>query len=108
MQIKFIGVPGEDHNSLRMYGKDYPIGEYVETTDPLAIQKMSNHPHFKAKASAAEDVQDAEVKGEFAAVIDAGLKMAEQEQAHGDANGSGTESPEKVGKPRGRRSSKCA
>jgi len=108
MQIKFIGVPGEDHNSIRMYGTDYPLGEYIETTDPLAIRKMSNHPHFKAKAAPADVVEDAEVKGEFATVIDAGLKMAEQEQGHGDTNGSSDTSAEKVRKPRGRGARKRA
>ena len=108
MKIKFIGVPGERHDGLRMYGDYFPLGEFVNVTDKNTIKKLSNHAHFEVKPEKADLIEDAQVKGEFEAVIDSGLKMAEQEQEHGDTNGPGDSSPAKVGKPRGRRGSKRA
>ena len=50
MKFTFIGVPGEHHQSLHMYGVDMPLGEAVEVSD-LAARKLKNHPHFKAEAA---------------------------------------------------------
>lgn len=48
MKFTFIGVPGEDHKSLHMYGVDMPLGEAVEVS-AVAARKLSNHPHFMAE-----------------------------------------------------------
>ncbi|OUM01667.1 hypothetical protein [Variovorax sp. JS1663] len=54
MQIKFIGVPGEEHASIRQYGYDFPMGEFVDVTDERAAAKLANHPHFSAKAESSD------------------------------------------------------
>lgn len=54
MQIKFIGVPGEEHASIRQYGYDFPLGKFVDVTDERAAAKLANHPHFSAKAEPTE------------------------------------------------------
>ena len=49
MLIKFIGVPGEEHDTIHMYGQDFPLGKPVEVTDPEAVKRLSRHPHFAHK-----------------------------------------------------------
>lgn len=49
MKIKFIGVPGEEHSSIRMYDQSFALGRYVEVKDAFAAKKLSNHPHFQVK-----------------------------------------------------------
>jgi hypothetical protein len=54
MQIKFIGVPGEEHASIHQYGYDFPLGKFVDVTDERAAGKLAAHPHFSAKAESTE------------------------------------------------------
>ena len=48
MKFTFIGVPGEQHKSIHMYGVDMPLGEAVEVS-ALAARKLASHPHFMAE-----------------------------------------------------------
>ena len=57
MKYVFIGVPGEDHEGVLMYGVEMPLGEAVEVSD-LAARKLKNHPHFKAEASQEESAAE--------------------------------------------------
>lgn len=57
MDIKFIGVPGEKHESLSMYGYEFPLNKFVAVSGSFAIGKLKNHPHFEAKPVEAEDVE---------------------------------------------------
>jgi hypothetical protein len=54
MKFTFIGVPGESHQTIHMYGADMPLGEAVEVS-ALAARKLANHPHFKAAPVEAEE-----------------------------------------------------
>ena len=53
MKFTFIGVPGESHKTIHMYGTDMPLGEPVEVSD-VAAKKLANHPHFEAVVEAEE------------------------------------------------------
>lgn len=46
MKFTFIGVPGESHKTIHMYGTDMPIGEPIEVS-AVAARKLANHPHFE-------------------------------------------------------------
>ena len=51
MKLKFIGVPGEAHATINMYGVTFPLGEVVtlDEADPknaTALRKLARHPHF--------------------------------------------------------------
>lgn len=59
MKFVFIGVPGEDHSSLHMYGVDMPLGEAVEVSE-VAAKKLANHPHFKLVSTDIEDGDEAQ------------------------------------------------
>lgn len=48
MKFTFIGVPGESHKTIHMYGTDMPLGEPVEVS-AVAARKLANHPHFMAE-----------------------------------------------------------
>ncbi len=47
MKFKFIGVPGEKHEELNMFGTVFPLGEAVEITGKGA-EKLKSHPHFQS------------------------------------------------------------
>jgi len=57
MKIKFIGVPGEDHKVINMYGQAFPLDQFVDVTSAYAIEVLRNHPHFEAQEVEAEDVK---------------------------------------------------
>ena len=78
MKIKYTGTPGEQHDGLMMYGQYFPLWKAVTVSDPLAIRKLSAHPHFDAKAEPADEVEDAQVKREFEAVTNAALVPVEE------------------------------
>lgn len=46
MQFIFKGVPGESHDSLNMYGVEFPLGVPVNIDGEKAASKLANHPHF--------------------------------------------------------------
>lgn len=48
MKFVFIGVPGESHESLTMYGVTFEAGVPAEVEDERYIAKLANHPHFSA------------------------------------------------------------
>ena len=49
MKIKFTGVPGEEHEKLSMFGKEFWINKWVEVKDAYAQRVLSNHPHFECQ-----------------------------------------------------------
>lgn len=63
MKFTFIGVPGEDHKSLHMYGVDMPFGEAVEVS-VVAARKLANHPHFKAEVEEGEGTPESQEERE--------------------------------------------
>lgn len=80
MKVKFTGVPGEKHESVFMYGQSFPLDEEVEVTNPTAIAKLRNHPHFESTPTDEDKKLDEQVRTEFAAAAQAGFM-----QAHTDA-----------------------
>jgi len=85
MKARFIGVPGEQHPGLTMYGTYYPLNKWMPVTDKTAKTKLGNHPHFEADAKD-EDIEDAKIKGELEAALSPVLQAAEQEaEAHRQA-----------------------
>lgn len=54
MKIKFIGVPGEMHESIVQYGYTFRLDKPVDVQDAFAIRKLKAHPHFEAE----DDVSD--------------------------------------------------
>ena len=58
MKAKFIGVPGEHHDSINMWGQLFQLGKDVAVSNlSAAIQrKLQNHPHFKTTGGEAEDI----------------------------------------------------
>jgi len=81
MKATFIGVPGEDHESLLMYGQVFPKGKSITVQGKQAKSKLANHPHFKTEAEASDDVEDAQIKQEFAVAADAVLAPIEANKA---------------------------
>jgi hypothetical protein len=79
MKATFNGVPGEEHDSLYMYGQVFPKGKAVSVSSPLGARKLANHPHFTTSAEPKDEVEDAEIKREFTAAAAAAL--AEKEAA---------------------------
>lgn len=55
MKFEFIGVPGESHETLTMYGVTFTIGVPAEMEDERYVTKLANHPHFRAVAEAKPD-----------------------------------------------------
>ncbi len=53
MQFVFLGVPGESHESLTMYGVNFERGVPAEVADSKHAAKLMNHPHFAAVAEPA-------------------------------------------------------
>lgn len=95
MKIKYIGTPGEEHQTIHMYGTDFPVGKFVPVTGSLAIRKLSNHPHFVSQADPSNLVEDAKIKNEFVAVANVALAPVEEQHVaavlaegenHGDAD----------------------
>jgi hypothetical protein len=79
MKVTFKGVPGEQHESVYMYGHTFKKGEAVEVTDPMAQRKLANHPHFEADGEAPA-VDDANLRAYVSTVMTAG-QQALQRQA---------------------------
>lgn len=65
-KVKFIGVPGEKHDELKMFGVTLPLGKFVPVTDQYAISVFKDHPHFEfqAEGNDATDVDFKEVAKE--------------------------------------------
>jgi hypothetical protein len=77
MQVKFIGVPGEHHQTIHMYGQDFPLGQVVEVNNQLAIKKLQRHPHFMHKPVESTDVESRDLEQEFKALANAELEPIE-------------------------------
>ena len=73
MKATFIGVPGEDHDALYMYGQVFPKGKAVSITSPLGMRKLANHPHFETTAEPKDEVEDVQIKREFSGAVEAAL-----------------------------------
>ncbi len=56
MKFKFIGVPGERHESLNMFGVVFPLGNAVEI-EGKGAEKLKSHPHFEQAEGASEEVK---------------------------------------------------
>jgi hypothetical protein len=41
MKATFIGVPGEQHAQLHMYGQDFPLNQAVEIDNPQGRSKLA-------------------------------------------------------------------
>lgn len=93
MKATFTGVPGEKHESVYMYGQNFPLNQAVEVTDPQAIRKLRNHPHFKAELSAEDRKIAEQVKREFAAAATAGLMEAQADAIRRDQATATPEAP---------------
>jgi C4-dicarboxylate-specific signal transduction histidine kinase len=108
MQIKFIGVPGEDHESLFQYGHTFRLGEYVEVTDAQAIRKLSNHPHFSAKVEPVSPAQNKQMEQELQVLAAAALEPLEasKETDHGNAQPVGDTSASEAQSAGGERSAR--
>jgi hypothetical protein len=77
MKIKFKGVPGEQHESVFMYGHTFKKGEAVEVTDPVAQRKLANHPHFEADGEV-PPVDDRNLRTYVNTVMEAGLNTLQR------------------------------
>jgi hypothetical protein len=57
-KIKFVGVPGEDLDTISMYGQDFPRGKAVDAKglSQTQVRKLASHPHFEVTGRDAEDV----------------------------------------------------
>lgn len=80
MKATFIGVPGEQHDSILMYGQVFPLGEAVTVTSELGMRKLAKHPHFEAKADSADKAQDAVIEQELQTAT--AVAVAPVEEAH--------------------------
>jgi len=56
MKFKFIGVPGERHEALNMFGVLFPMGEAVEI-DGKGAEKLRGHPHFEQAEGNSEEIK---------------------------------------------------
>lgn len=66
MKIKFISVPGEQHDEITMYGVTFPLGKAV-SVDHLAEgvkRRLSHHPHFEASGADVQDIAFKELPAE--------------------------------------------
>jgi hypothetical protein len=111
MKATFIGVPGEEHASMHMYGQDFPLNQAVELNNPQARSKLARHPHFKVESGPDDPKEDKRIEGDFKAAGTASLaeveaqrqqeeqdavarsRMANQEQRDGRSD------PERTGVP---------
>lgn len=122
MKIKFTGVPGEDLDTISMYGYDFPRGKFVEVQGAQAIGKLSRHPFFEAKDDPANAVEDAQIKREFTLAADQTLAPIEAEKAaeaetianltdeekYGDDQATGDQDAGEAGRARGQRRRKSS
>lgn len=81
MKATFIGVPGEKHDSIHMYGQDFPLNKAVEVNTLMARRKLANHPHFKTEGQTSDSREDASIKREFSGATEASLADAQARQA---------------------------
>lgn len=72
MKATFKGVPGEKHDSIYMYGQNFPLNEAVEVNDPRAARKLASHPHFETDGDVPV-LDDANVRTYVNTVMEAGL-----------------------------------
>lgn len=58
MKAKFVGVPGEKHDSINMWGQLFALGKEIAVTHLSATiqRKLMNHPHFLTSGGEAEDI----------------------------------------------------
>lgn len=95
MKATFIGVPGEQHDSIYMYGQVFPLGKAVHVDNPLGQRKLSKHPHFTSTEEASDEVEDVQIKREFSGAAEAVLAPIEEEhQAKAES------ATRKAGRPR--------
>lgn len=80
MKATFTGVPGEQHDSVHMYGQDFPLNKAVTVNTSVARRKLANHPHFKVQAEKSDEADDAQIKREFTGAAEAGLADAEAQR----------------------------
>lgn len=81
MLVKFIGVPGEEHEAISMYGYHFPKGEAVDVTDPEAIRRLARHPHFAHKPDKPTPAADAAQLAELQTLTAAAVEPIEQAKA---------------------------
>jgi hypothetical protein len=84
MKATFKGVPGEDHQSVHMYGQDFPLGKAVEINSVQGRNKLANHPHFEVSGAPDDPVEDAKIKREFAGATEAALDPIAEAKAAED------------------------
>ncbi len=80
-QIKFIGVPGERHESINFYGTEFPLNKWVDVKAFSTIEALKEHPHFETKGESRSDIQDATIK----AVKEQGDKPADEDKPEIDS-----------------------
>lgn len=56
MKFKFIGVPGEKHEALNIFGTSFPLGEAVDI-EGKGAEKLKGHPHFEAVSEEVTSVE---------------------------------------------------
>lgn len=85
MQIKFIGMPGEQHDSITMYGKEFPLNKAVDSKGltPRQEATLAAHPHFQTSGDVSVDPVQAETNQlvEKVAQDMANLELAQVEHA---------------------------
>jgi len=86
MQAKFIAIPGQPEiTRITMYGQLFFKNEWTDVPKGLAEKKLANHPHFEARYSKAEIAQDAQIKREFADLVEDQMRNAEDAQEKDEA-----------------------
>ena len=58
MKARFLGVPGEHHDSINMWGQIFALGRDMAVSHLSAViqRKLKQHPHFKTTGGDAEDI----------------------------------------------------
>ncbi len=85
MKATFIGVPGEEHDTINMYGQEFPLGKAVRVESRQAMRKLQGHPHFKVEAEPSDNAEDATIRREFTAATDASLADVQARNAAEEA-----------------------
>lgn len=80
MKATFIGVPGEQHASVHMYGQDFPLNEAVEIDNPQGRSKLARHPHFKVEGNPDDPKQSKQIEGDFKGAANASLAEVEAQR----------------------------
>jgi hypothetical protein len=80
MKATFIGVPGEQHAQLHMYGQDFPLNQAVEIDNPQGRSKLARHPHFKVESGPEDAKEDRRIEGDFKAAGSASLAEVEAQR----------------------------